>query len=61
MNTIPNKWVEKAKKKKTAETAPAYEFNTKDTWLPINKDKQPAKHTNAARGTYKHSLRGIRK
>ncbi len=61
MNTIPNKWIEKAKKKRVTDTAPAYEFDTKDTWLPVNSDKTPKRHTNAARATYRQTLRGIRK
>jgi hypothetical protein len=61
MNTIPNKWIEKQKKKKGPETAPAYEFSTKDTWIPVGSDKTPKRHTNAARATYRQTLRGIRK
>lgn len=61
MPVIQNKWVEKQKKKKAHETAPAYEFDTKNTWLPVSSDKSPQRHTNAARATYKHTLRGVRK
>ena len=61
MNTIPNKWIEKQKKKKGPETAPAYEFSTKDTWLPSNTEKKPERHSNAARAIYRQTLRGIRK
>lgn len=61
MNTIPNKWVEKEKKKKGQETAPAYEFDDKDTWTPSTIEKTIERHTNAARATYKKTLRGIRR
>lgn len=61
MAVILNKWVEKEKKKRTHETAPAYEFETKDTWIPINSENTPKRHTNAARASYKQTLRGVRK
>ena len=61
MAVIQNKWVEKEKKKKTHETAPAYEMNSMDTWKPSKTDKPPERHTNAARATYKQTLRGVRK
>jgi len=61
MNVIQNKWVEKQKKKKTPETAPAYEFDAKDTWAPVGADQSPKRHTNAARAMYKQTLRGVRK
>lgn len=60
MAVIQNKWVEKEKKKKAHETAPAYEINSADTWSPKT-EKSPERHTNAARATYKQTLRGIRK
>ncbi len=61
MAVIQNKWVEKEKKKKSHETAPAYEFDTKNTWIPISTDQAPKRHTNAARAMYKQTLRGVRK
>ncbi len=61
MAVIPNKWVEKEKKKKTHDTAPAYEFDSKNTWIPSTCDQAPKRHTNAARATYKQTLRGVRK
>lgn len=60
MAVIQNKWVEKQKKKRTHETAPAYEFDNKNTWVPTT-DKPKERHTNAARATYKQTLRGVRK
>lgn len=61
MPVIQNKWIEKQKKKKVHEAAPAYEFDTKDTWVPVGADNSPKRHTNAARAMYKHTLRGVRK
>ncbi len=58
---IPNKWVEKKKKKKGPETAPAYEFNSIDTWAPAKVDKNAKRHSFAARATYKKTLRDMRK
>jgi len=61
MPVIPNKWLEKEKKKKTHETAPAYEFNQVNTWVPSNSKESKDRHTNAARAMYKQTLRGVRK
>lgn len=58
MPTIKNSWVEKIKKKKEKETAPAFESVDVDSYKP---DKPIACHTNAARATYKQTLRGVRK
>jgi len=61
MAVIQNTWIEKQKKKKELETAPAFEAAPTDNWLPIDTKKPVKRHTSASRGTYKHSLRGIRK
>jgi hypothetical protein len=61
MAVIQNKWVEKEKKKKAHDTAPAYEFDTKNTWIPVSAKQAPKRHTNAARAMYKQTLRGVRK
>lgn len=61
MAVIQNTWVEKQKKKKVHETAPAYEFETKNTWLPVSTNKSLKRHTNATRAIYKQTLRGVRK
>jgi hypothetical protein len=59
MPVIMNTWIEKIRKKKTPETAPAYESHK------ITEDdayKKPEKrHTNAARAVLVKTLRGIRK
>lgn len=61
MAVIQNKWVEKQKKKTKAETAPAFEPNPGDSWLPVDTKKNVERHSNAARATYKQTLRGVRK
>jgi len=61
MAVIQNKWIEKEKKKRGPETAPAFEAAPIDNWLPINPGKAVKRHTNATRGIYKVTLRGTRK
>jgi hypothetical protein len=61
MSVIQNKWVEKEKKKRVAETAPAFQSVPGDEWLPINTKKKIERHTNAARATLCRTLRGVRK
>ncbi|CAB4128533.1 hypothetical protein UFOVP100_40 [uncultured Caudovirales phage] len=61
MTTIQNKWVEKVKKKRAIETAPAFESNDEDTWSPIQKNKIIQRHTNASQSTMHKTLRGLRK
>lgn len=61
MSIINNTWIEKIKKKKRPETAPAYEFDSKDTWIPASNDKPIKRFTSAARATLVCTLRGIRK
>ena len=61
MAVIQNKWVEKQRKKKTHETAPSYESDPLADSSAFNSKKPEKRHTNAARATYKHTLRGVRK
>ena len=61
MSVIPNKWVEKQKKKKVNETAPAYESNPKDSWLPVDPKKATKRDSRPAITPLIHSLRGVRK
>lgn len=61
MAVIQNKWVEKQKKKKVTETAPAFESNPGNSWLPVDPKKKPERTSVASRATYKHTLRGVRK
>jgi hypothetical protein len=61
MAVIQNKWVEKEKKKRTNETAPAYESDPLADRSAYNAKKPEKRHTNAARATYKQTLRGVRK
>lgn len=61
MAVITNKWVEKEKKKRVHETAPAFESNSLDSWIPINTGSIVKRHTKAARATMVRTLRGVRK
>lgn len=61
MAVIQNKWVEKEKRKRVHETAPAFESLAIDNWLPINPGKPVKRHTHAARATMVRTLRGVRK
>lgn len=61
MAVIMNKWVEKEKKKKVHETAPAFASDSLDSWLPINAGTTIKRHTKAARSTMVRTLRGVRK
>ena len=61
MAVIQNNWIEKEKKKRVAETAPAFQSVPGDEWLPINVKKKIERHTNAARATMSKTLRGVRR
>jgi len=61
MSVIPNKWIEKKKKKKEHETAPSYESDPFADNLPYNSKKPLKRCTNAARAILVKTLRGIRK
>ncbi len=59
MAVIQNKWIEKEKRKKAADTAPSYESLPTDNWRPSAKKKP--RTSVAARATYYQTLRGVRK
>jgi hypothetical protein len=61
MAVIPNKWIEKQKKKRTHETAPAYASDPIAESVPIDASKPIKRYTNAARATMVRTLRGVRK
>lgn len=61
MNVIPNKWIEKKKKKKENETAPAYASDPYAESLPYNSKKPLKRYTNAARAVLVKTLRGVRR
>lgn len=61
MAVIQNTWVEKQKKKKVEEKAPAFEASSIDSWLPIAPDKATKRFTIAMRASYKKTLTGVRK
>ena len=61
MAVIQNKWVEKEKKKRAVETAPAFESVPGDDWLPSKTDAPIKRHTTATRSTMRKTLRGVRK
>lgn len=61
MAVIMNKWVEKERKKKTHETAPAYESDPLSDSSAYNAKKPVKRHTNASRATMVRTLRGVRK
>ena len=60
MNTIPNKWVEKKRKKKEPETAPSYTSDKTD-YFAYSTRKPESRHTPAARSALVKTLRGIRR
>lgn len=61
MDAIPNKWVIKERKKRGHETAPSYASQEIDDAIPINTGKHAKRFTNASRGLYTKTLRGVRK
>lgn len=61
MVVMQNKWVEKEKKKRAIETAPAFESAPGDDWLPSKTGTPVKRHTNASRATMRKTLRGVRK
>jgi IS4 transposase len=61
MAVIPNKWVEKEKKKRVHETAPAFETDSTDTWQTSKTEKSKARHSPASVATMRKTLRGIRR
>lgn len=61
MAVITNKWIEKEKKKKVHETAPAFTSDSLDSWIPINNGTPVKRHSKASRSTMVRTLRGVRK
>lgn len=61
MAVIQNSWIEKQKKKKSNETAPAFDVAPIDNWLPINPSKQTKRSSKASRANYQQTLRGVRR
>lgn len=55
MDVIPNKWIEKEKKKKAVEEYP------QNSWSHCKKDKSVKPHTNVACAIMRKTLRGVRK
>ena len=51
----------KEKKKKAFETAPSFEANRHDDWLPIKPGTPVKRHTTASRAAMHKTLRGIRR
>lgn len=61
MAVITNKWVEKEKKKKAPDTAPAFQADDTDSWQPVPASKTVIRYSKAARATMVRTLRGVRK
>jgi hypothetical protein len=61
MNVIPNKWVEKVRKKRGTETAAAYASNNEDSWLPVNPNTKIKRFSSATCAAWAKTLRGLRK
>ena len=61
MSVIPNKWVQKEKKKKAPETAPSFGSIPDDTWIPVKSGTPEKRSTTYAKSTMHKTLRGVRK
>lgn len=61
MAVIPNTWVEKIKKKKAHETAPAYESYAYKNDFEAQTKKPEKRHTPSLKATMTRTLRGVRK
>lgn len=61
MPTIVNSWIEKVKKKKNHETAPAYETYAYKNDFNTQTKKPEKRHTPSLKATMTKTLRGIRK
>jgi hypothetical protein len=61
MTIIHNTWVEKVKKKKAHETAPAYESYAYDNDFATQTKKPKKRHNPALKATFVKTLRGTRK
>lgn len=61
MAVIRNTWVEKVKKKKAHETAPAYESYSREDDFATQTQKPSKRHTPSLKATMSKTLRGVRK
>ena len=61
MTVLMNTWVEKQKKKRAPETAPAFASAPGDDWLPTKNSTSAKRYSTAARSTMRKTLRGVRK
>lgn len=61
MAIIHNTWVEKVKKKKAHETAPAYESYSYKNDFATQTKKPEKRHTPSLKATMTKTLRGVRK
>lgn len=56
-----NKWVEKERKKRGHETAPAFKYDPIDEWDPIKAVKTVKRHSPCFLSASSRTLRGVRK
>jgi len=61
MHAIKNSWVEKVKKKKVQEKAPAYESNVIENEFLHQTRKPEKRHQPSLKATMNRTLRGVRK
>jgi len=61
MAVIRNTWIEKVKKKKAAETAPAYESYAHKNDFEHQTRKPKERHTPSLKVSMSRTLRGVRK
>lgn len=61
MAVIQNKWVEKERKKKAHDTAPAFESVPMDERDPYNMKKPEKRHSVPSTSTMSRTLRGVRR
>lgn len=61
MPTIVNSWIEKVKKKKVAETAPAYDTELYKNDFKAQTRRPEKRHTPSLKVTFTRTLRGVRK
>ncbi|HHT9109604.1 MAG TPA: hypothetical protein ACFYDZ_00425 [Candidatus Brocadiaceae bacterium] len=61
MTVIRNTWIEKVKKKKAPETAPAYESYAYKNDFATQTKKPEKRHTPSLKATMNRTLRGVRK
>jgi len=61
MAVIPNRWIEKERKKAAHVTAASYEKDDFDSFSVVNQKPLAKRHSPAARAAYTRTLRGVRK